>query len=226
MTTPQQVELFWRPGCPYCARLRRELRRAGVATREIDIWRDPVAAATVREITGGDETVPAVRIGEVGLVNPSAARVVATIGTHAPHLLAAPTDPPARRGAVRWPTGALTALVAAGCWLLLALSQPHTTFHLAPGVVAAVWPLADRWRGRAASGHPSALAAVGGAGIALAATAVLAARHALSGPTLLSSDSGLVETLVAIAAGAIGGGLAAARRHPTHPAEPATGGHR
>jgi NAD(P)-dependent dehydrogenase (short-subunit alcohol dehydrogenase family) len=42
------VEVLWRPGCPYCARLRRGLRRAGVPTVERDISADPAAAAHVR----------------------------------------------------------------------------------------------------------------------------------------------------------------------------------
>ncbi len=32
------IEVLWRPGCPFCARLRGELARAGVATTERDIW--------------------------------------------------------------------------------------------------------------------------------------------------------------------------------------------
>jgi len=57
MSTPV-IEVLWRPGCPYCSRLRRELARAGVVTVEHDIWADPGAAARVRAATGGDETVP------------------------------------------------------------------------------------------------------------------------------------------------------------------------
>ena len=70
------VTVYWRPGCPYCMSLRRGLRRAGLATREIDIWTDPAAAAFVRAHAGGNETVPTVILGETVLVNPSARRVV------------------------------------------------------------------------------------------------------------------------------------------------------
>jgi mycoredoxin len=65
------VTLYWRPGCPYCWRLRTTLKRAGVPVDEINIWEDPAGAAFVRSVTGGDETVPTVRIGTRSLVNPS-----------------------------------------------------------------------------------------------------------------------------------------------------------
>ena len=70
------VTVYWRPGCPFCGSLRRGLRRSGLATREVDIWTDPAAAAFVREHAGGNETVPTVDIGGTVLVNPSARRVV------------------------------------------------------------------------------------------------------------------------------------------------------
>jgi mycoredoxin len=71
------VIVYWRPGCPYCSRLRRGLRRAGLPVHEVDIWADRSAAATVRALAGGNETVPTVVVGETSLVNPSAAEVLA-----------------------------------------------------------------------------------------------------------------------------------------------------
>ncbi len=65
------VTVYWRPGCPYCWRLRSKLQRAGIQVDEINIWEDPDGAAFVRSVTGGDETVPTVRIGTRSLVNPS-----------------------------------------------------------------------------------------------------------------------------------------------------------
>ncbi len=70
------VTVYWRPGCPYCASLRRGLRRSGLATHEVDIWADPSAAAFVRSHAGGHETVPTVDVGGAVLVNPSARQVV------------------------------------------------------------------------------------------------------------------------------------------------------
>ena len=73
------VTVYWRPGCPYCARLRENLRVLGVPTREINIWADKSAAATVRELAGGSETVPTVVIGGRGYVNPPASAVLAEV---------------------------------------------------------------------------------------------------------------------------------------------------
>jgi glutaredoxin len=72
-----ELVVYWRPGCPFCSSLRRALRKAGVATTEIDIWQDPSAAAAVRATTGGDETVPTVRLGDTVKVNPAPKTVVA-----------------------------------------------------------------------------------------------------------------------------------------------------
>lgn len=72
--------VYWRPGCPWCARLRRGLAKAGVPTREVDIWQDPVAAAAVRAVATGNETVPTVVLGERALVNPSVAQVLELVG--------------------------------------------------------------------------------------------------------------------------------------------------
>ncbi|WP_433791205.1 glutaredoxin family protein [Actinoplanes sp. CA-252034] len=62
--------VYWRPGCVFCLRLRARLGPDADRLRWVDIWQDPSAAAAVREITGGDETVPTVVIGGRGHVNP------------------------------------------------------------------------------------------------------------------------------------------------------------
>ncbi|MBG0568912.1 glutaredoxin domain-containing protein [Actinoplanes aureus] len=62
--------VYWRPGCPYCIRLRARLGPDAARLHWVDIWRDPEGAAAVREITGGDETVPTVVLGGQGYVNP------------------------------------------------------------------------------------------------------------------------------------------------------------
>ena len=54
---------------------------------ERNIWDNPDDAAIVRSIADGNETVPTVVIGPVGLVNPSVKQVKATLAEHAPHLL-------------------------------------------------------------------------------------------------------------------------------------------
>jgi len=75
-TTPARIEVRWRPGCPYCGRLRAGLRRAGIETVEHDIWAGRSAAARVREATGGDEAVATVWVGAWSMVNPSVAQVI------------------------------------------------------------------------------------------------------------------------------------------------------
>ena len=70
----------WRPGCPYHAMLRLGLRSARVPATWVNIWEDRVAAARVRAITGGDETVPTVVVGARAMVNPSARQVIAAVG--------------------------------------------------------------------------------------------------------------------------------------------------
>jgi mycoredoxin len=62
--------LYWRPGCPYCLRLRLRLGRDARRLHWVDIWADPDGAASVRDVTGGDETVPTVVAGPRSFVNP------------------------------------------------------------------------------------------------------------------------------------------------------------
>lgn len=74
-SSSSEIELYTRPGCPYCFTLRTGLRRAGLTFREINIWENPDAAAFVRSVANGNETVPTVVVGAVQMVNPSARRV-------------------------------------------------------------------------------------------------------------------------------------------------------
>ncbi len=76
----REIVIYTRPGCPYCFALRAGLRRSGLVYQEINIWEDPDAAAFVRSVANGNETVPTVVVGDVHLVNPSARRVRAVAG--------------------------------------------------------------------------------------------------------------------------------------------------
>ncbi len=73
--TRAPVIVYWRPGCPFCVNLRWGLRRLGIVTDERNIWTDPDAAAFVRSVNGGHETVPTVVIAGSVLVNPTARQV-------------------------------------------------------------------------------------------------------------------------------------------------------
>lgn len=54
----------------FCAALRRALGRTGKSATWVNIWTDPEAAAYVRSVNGGDETVPTVVIDGAPHTNP------------------------------------------------------------------------------------------------------------------------------------------------------------
>lgn len=95
-STDVPVEVFWRPGCPYCARLRRDLRRRGIEATWRNIWDDPAAATVVRAANGGNETVPTVRAGDQLLTNPTGQQVAAAL-TNAGSGTPSPTAHPGER---------------------------------------------------------------------------------------------------------------------------------
>lgn len=78
------VTVYWRPGCGFCAGLLRGLERNGLAFERVNIWDDPEAAAMVRSVANGNETVPTVTIAGTALVNPSPAQVMTAVAEHAP----------------------------------------------------------------------------------------------------------------------------------------------
>lgn len=81
-TSAAEVVVYSRPGCPFCTMLRSGLKLRGVPFREVNIWQDPEAAAFVRSVARGNETVPTVSIGNVSLVNPSAKEVARLAGVN------------------------------------------------------------------------------------------------------------------------------------------------
>jgi glutaredoxin len=90
------VTVLWRPGCPYCAMLLRGLERTGLVFDRVDIWEHPEAAAWVRTVADGNETVPTVRIAAPGaesgtdalaLVNPSPRAVLDAVARLVPDAL-------------------------------------------------------------------------------------------------------------------------------------------
>ncbi len=87
MSSTDAVEYYWRPGCGFCMALERKLDRLGLPLDKRNIWEDPEAAARVRSIANGNETVPTLVIGAAELVNPTAAEVLSAMTTHVPHLV-------------------------------------------------------------------------------------------------------------------------------------------
>ena len=82
------VILYWRPGCTYCMMLRLRLLFTRLPYTKVNIWRDPDAAAFVRSVAAGNETVPTVTVaGKTALVNPSKRQLLDAVAEHAPHLL-------------------------------------------------------------------------------------------------------------------------------------------
>jgi hypothetical protein len=76
--------------------LRLGMRRARVTAEWVNIWEDRAAAAAVRQITGGDETVPTVVVGTTAMVNPSARQVLAAARADPPGATPTAGDPRSR----------------------------------------------------------------------------------------------------------------------------------
>ena len=56
-----QVTMYSTTWCGYCRRLKLMMDQAGVSYTEVDVDRDPEAAAYVMGVNGGNRTVPVVR---------------------------------------------------------------------------------------------------------------------------------------------------------------------
>lgn len=75
------VLFYWRPGCGFCMMLQRGLDGHGVAYEARNIWTDTDAAAYVRSVAGGNETVPTVVVDGTALVNPTIDQVLDALPT-------------------------------------------------------------------------------------------------------------------------------------------------
>jgi len=107
----------------------------------------------------------------------------------------------------------MLAVAAAVVWLLLALDRPTSTFHFAPLIVAAAWPVVTRIDTETRlSTRDAALRAGAGLVLGVAVGIVLAATDSLDGPSLWDDDSAELETFIFTVAGAGFGALYAVRR--------------
>jgi mycoredoxin len=62
--------------CGYCARLKGQLKRAGIGYTEVDIEQQPDAAEIVAKVNHGNRTVPTLVFADgSALTNPSVAQV-------------------------------------------------------------------------------------------------------------------------------------------------------
>ena len=78
------VTVYWRPGCGFCSGLLRSLERMDLDFERRNIWEDEDAAAFVRSVANGNETVPTVVVGDTALVNPGGDDVLGLVAEVAP----------------------------------------------------------------------------------------------------------------------------------------------
>ena len=79
MTEPvdEGLVIYWRPLCGFCQRLLEALEVAGIRATLCNIWDDPEAAAFVRTVNNGVETVPTVVVDGIVHTNPPPDQLVA-----------------------------------------------------------------------------------------------------------------------------------------------------
>ena len=70
------ITLYWRPGCGFCASLKHQLDKRDLTYDAHNIWDEPEAAAFVRSVARGNETVPTLVVKGKAMVNPSIGDVV------------------------------------------------------------------------------------------------------------------------------------------------------
>ncbi len=114
--------------------------------------------------------------------------------------------------------GVWVAAGVAGLWLVLALVNPTTTYHFSPMLLAAAPSVVVRLLAEKSLPLREVLVTVAvGVGFAGVVTVILQLADALRGPVLAAdftavAGSALAETLIALAIGAVLGGLIAAIR--------------
>ncbi len=68
--------------CGYCARLKSQLKRAGIGYTEVDIESRPEAADVVTQVNNGNRTVPTLVFNDgSALTNPSVAQVTGRLAS-------------------------------------------------------------------------------------------------------------------------------------------------
>jgi glutaredoxin len=73
------VVVYYRPGCPFAIRLRLAMMLHRIPFTSVRFRADESAAAKVREVNGGNEISPTVRIGGSYLANPSTRAVLEAV---------------------------------------------------------------------------------------------------------------------------------------------------
>lgn len=76
----RSLTMYTTTWCGFCARLKAQLDREGIAFDEVDIERDGSAAELVMSVNSGNQTVPTVVFADgTALTNPSLAQVKAQL---------------------------------------------------------------------------------------------------------------------------------------------------
>ena len=73
------VTIYWRPGCPFTARLRMVIRSHRDRARWVNIWEDEAGRRFVASVNDGNETVPTVVIDGIPHTNPDPSLVKAAL---------------------------------------------------------------------------------------------------------------------------------------------------
>jgi mycoredoxin len=73
------VTVYSTTWCGHCIRLKRQMEDSGIRFAEVDIEEQAHFGDQIAAKTGGFRTVPAVRVGQRLLVNPSLAQVKAAL---------------------------------------------------------------------------------------------------------------------------------------------------
>jgi glutaredoxin len=61
---PHKVVLYTKPGCPFCANAKQDLKERGVSYEEVDIENNPRAVEEVMRLSGGSGIVPIMVSGD------------------------------------------------------------------------------------------------------------------------------------------------------------------
>lgn len=76
------VTMYTTTWCGYCQRLKAQMSREGIEFTEVDIERDPEAAAFVESVNGGNQTVPTLLFPDgSAATNPSIKEVQARLAS-------------------------------------------------------------------------------------------------------------------------------------------------
>ncbi len=152
------IDIYWRRGCGACSSLRVGLAEAGVSATWHDIWEEPDAAAYVRSVARGNETVPTVRIGERALVAARTGAVLAELQRLDPdRVLTTSHWPPLR--VIQW-IGVIALIVGGE---LLSRSGRVGLSWLAYGAATAVYLGVRRLRARSSRHVPASIGSPSGA---------------------------------------------------------------